>query len=55
MRAERKTFFCGLNLAQAIATFFHLCFVANTKYLVKGEAVVLWMHRGWPELSTKLD
>jgi hypothetical protein len=43
VRAER--FFSGLNLAQAIATFFHLCFVANTKYLVKGEAVALWMQQ----------
>jgi hypothetical protein len=45
VRAERKTFFSGLNLEQAIATFFHLCFVANTKYLVKGEAVALWMQQ----------
>jgi hypothetical protein len=45
VRAERKTFFSGLNLAPAISTFFHLCFVANTKYPVKGDAVALWMQQ----------
>ncbi len=45
VRAERKTFFSGLNLAEAIATFFQLCFVANTKYPVKGDAVALWMQQ----------
>jgi hypothetical protein len=45
VRAERKTFFSGLNIAQAIATFYHLCFVANAKYPVKGDAVALWMQQ----------
>ncbi len=51
VRAERKTFFSGLNLTQA-TTFFHLCFVANTKYPVKERLWWSECSRGWPELSS---
>lgn len=45
IRVERKVLFSGLNFEEAVAAYFHLCFVANLKYPEKGESVAIWLQR----------
>lgn len=45
IEAEHKTILVGLTFNDAIASFFHLTFVANMKYPANGEDAAVWLQR----------